>query len=65
MKKQSYWFRVKFGKWLSENEFDPEDSCIYVEAWNALQALKKAQRNTDYDPSEVIISVEYLGYPQI
>ena len=62
MKKQSYWFKVTFGKWDGE-EFDPSVSFLYVEAWSAYHAATKAERQCE--DGEIVISIEYLGYPQL
>lgn len=62
MKKQHYWFQVNFGKWDGDS-FDPESSCIFVTAWSAIHAAKKAENQAD--EGELVISVEYRGYPQV
>lgn len=64
MKRQRYWFKVTFGKW-TDGAFDPEDSCVFVEAWDAKQACNKGLAHFDVDEGEVITNVEYLGYPQV
>ena len=62
MKKQSYWFKVTCGKW-DNDEFDPDVSFLFVEAWDAKHAAHKAQGQCD--EGEIVISVEYLGYHQL
>ncbi len=62
MRKQSYWFKVTFGKWNNE-EFDSEHSFLYVSAWSAYHAATKAERQCEN--GEIIISIQFLGYPQI
>ena len=42
--KQKYWFKVVIGKWEDEDTFDSEASFVYVEAWNAEQAIRKAEK---------------------
>lgn len=63
MIRQKYWFKVWFGKWEEEN-FDPEDSFVYVEAWDAKHAYTKASHYYEIEEGEVIIGVQYMGYPQ-
>lgn len=62
MKKQCYWFKVLLGKW-DKDVFDPEDTFIFIEAWDAGAAVRKAKAMTD--EHDVITNVIYLGYPQI
>lgn len=62
--KQKYWFKVWFGKW-DDGSFDPENTFVFVEAWDAGQACRKAMANFDIDEDDVLIGVEYVGYPQI
>ena len=64
MKKQTYWFRVTFGKW-EEETFDPDVSNVYVEAWDAKHAAHKALTQIENEEGEIVISVEFLGYKQI
>lgn len=61
MSKQKYWYKVTFGKW-EDDTFDPESSFVFIESWSVPSACKKAEDVKDED--EVIVSVEYLGYPQ-
>lgn len=62
-KKKKYWFKIIFGKWEDE-EFDPEITFVYVEAWDAFHAIKKAKKQIGED-DEVITNVIYVGYTQI
>lgn len=64
VKRKKYWFRVSFGKWEGDS-FEPDASNIHVQSENALQAIKKVLKNTDSEEGEVVIGVEYLGYPQL
>lgn len=64
-RKQRYWFKVNFGAWDDDGGFDPESTFTYVEAWNAEQAIRKVKNECGVEDNEVIISVEYLGYPQV
>lgn len=62
--KQKYWYKIWWGKWDKE-DFDPEYTFVFIEAWNAGQAIRKAEKQTDEEEGEMITSVEYLGYKQI
>ncbi len=64
MSKQHYWFKVVIGKWEND-EFDPESSFVFIEAWDAGHAVRKAGNNIDIEQGEVIVAVLYLGYPQV
>ena len=64
-KRKHYWFRVVFGKWEEEGVFDPETSSVFVSAWDAFHAARKATVSVELDEGEIVTSVEFLGYPQI
>lgn len=63
-KRKNYWFKIGFGKW-EDGSFDPKVSEVFVSAWDALHAAKKALNGFESEEGEVITSVEYLGYPQV
>ncbi len=63
MSRQRYWFKVWFGKWDGES-FDPEDSFVFVEAWDAKHAYVKAINKYELEDDQLIIGIEYVGYPQ-
>lgn len=63
MSRQKYWFKVWFGKW-DDGSFDPQNSFVFVQAWDAKHAYTKALNDFEKEDDEVIIGIEYLGYPQ-
>lgn len=63
-KRKRYWFRVSFGKW-TDDEFDSESGTVFVEAWDAHSACRKAMKKIEMDDGEIITAVEFLGYPQV